>query len=605
MCEIMPNWKFEKAVYHKGVCGCGATTYALLQDPMSVTVLVPRITLLQNKAAQTPDSQMVYGDIESSEILDYIERHRGRRMTFLSTWDSAPRLRRLLGDDIWIRDMHIYVDEYQLMISDANIRSYVILSLVECVRDAQLVTFLSATPGLPELLERVPFLKDLPYIELDWEVKEKVEIHSVYTKNPIDALAKVIKMYQQKEYPIIMKEDGISHQSKTMNAFFSSVNGILSVVSSCGLSPEDTTIICSPTDENVKALEAYGFKIGEPPQKNKPRTTYLFATSTSYVGADFYSKDACTFVVADGRKRNLAVDISTELVQICSRERLEENHFRRAVVFLYRDWDGGKDIDESLETIREKYEMSREEMKLFNQKNISESLRKRLVRLLTSEKKAMCDINSYTYWDDVDKKFKLNELSVISDEYEARVQYGIYRDGTYVLRNLEDEDSFTINDRGSWAVAEHVKNLVVKTTFAEKMEQYCKYRQQTLEENFMATWFAAQLERQNESLRVYYDELGAERIKALGYKEKSLQAEMKAKKVDCYVRAAIDKIIKKTGREHTAQEWKEILRKVYEELKIDKKPVRTNLEKLYGYKMKQHHRSDNFGNRYYTHEIVI
>ena len=108
------------------------------------------------------------------------------------------------------------------------------------------------------------------------------------------------------------------------------------------------------------------------------------------------------------------------------------------------------------------------QQEVFNQEDISEKLRDRFIRQLKKEKRSECDANTYTYWDEVDKRFKLNELSIIADEYETRVQYSIYHDGTYVLRNIEEQNTFTVKDRGCWAVSEQVKNIVVKTTFADK-----------------------------------------------------------------------------------------------------------------------------------------
>ena len=600
------GFKWHRGVYGKQTTGCGCSTQILRSDDIGDTILfVPRISLLLNKAEQEK-CQPLYGEISTKEFTDYLENHHGRKV-IICTWDSAARLKKLVGGT-WNGGWKLFIDEFQLLVRDSAFKSYSTVSFIEAVRDAEHQTWISATPCW-EVIQKMPHLKDLKWYELDWKDKETVEIQNIYCKQPINALGQIIKMYQQGDYPTLTDDEGnVIKQSKTMNAFFSSVNGILSLVKAYGLTPQDTRIICAGTDENIEALRKMGFTVGTIEKKGQKRRKFTLATSTAFQGMDFYGEDTTSYVIADCRHPHLSI-IASELCQICGRERLAENPFRKTVVFIHNDWGNKEDIDmtieEKLKAIREKYEMSREEMELFNKEDISEALRQHLIRLLKSEKKSAGDALSYTFWDEASGRFSMNELSQLSDEYQIRVQYSTYRNGTYVLKNIEEQSTLTVNDRGSWAVAEHVKNIVVKTTFAEKMEQYCKYRQQTLEENFMAPWFAAQLERQNESLRVYYDELGAERIKALGYKEKSLQAEMKAKKVDCYVRAAIDKIIKKTGREHTAQEWKAIMGKVYEELKIDKKPVRTNLEKLYGYKMKQHHRSDNFGNRYYTYEIIL
>ena len=55
MKELMPGFKFETGIYNKEITGCGATTFALKEDKMSVVLLVPRITLLKNKAEQMPN----------------------------------------------------------------------------------------------------------------------------------------------------------------------------------------------------------------------------------------------------------------------------------------------------------------------------------------------------------------------------------------------------------------------------------------------------------------------------------------------------------------------------------------------------------------------
>ena len=82
-----------------------------------------------------------------------------------------------------------------------------------------------------------------------------------------------------------------------------------------------------------------------------------------------------------------------------------------------------------------------------------------------------------------------------------------------------------------------------------------------------------------------------------------MQEELNVKKADTRIRIALDKVIRR-GDEKTSDEWKRLLGKVYQELGVKKSAVRTQLEKLYGYRMVRHHRTDDFGKRYYTYEIV-
>lgn len=56
------------------------------------------------------------------------------------------------------------------------------------------------------------------------------------------------------------------------------------------------------------------------------------------------------------------------------------------------------------------------------------------------------------------------------------------------------------------------------------MKRYCEYRRN--KETCMFVLVDEVMERQCEDLKLYYDSLGYERIKALGYKELNLKNEM-------------------------------------------------------------------------------
>lgn len=60
-----------------------------------------------------------------------------------------------------------------------------------------------------------------------------------------------------------------------------------------------------------------------------------------------------------------------------------------------------------------------------------------------------------------------------------------------------------------------------KRGFADRMKRYCELRQ--MKETCRFYLASDLMERQYEDLRLYYDRLGFDRIKALGYKESSLK----------------------------------------------------------------------------------
>lgn len=63
---------------------------------------------------------------------------------------------------------------------------------------------------------------------------------------------------------------------------------------------------------------------------------FTFCTRTVYLGADFYSLCAQTFILSDANSDCLAVDISEDLPQILGRQRLFENPWKNQATFYYR-----------------------------------------------------------------------------------------------------------------------------------------------------------------------------------------------------------------------------------------------------------------------------
>lgn len=591
----MPDFEFKTGIYNKEITGCGATTFALREDQMSVILLVPRITLLKNKVEQTPDSQAVYGDIDTKEIENYLETHRYGRRVFICTWDSAARLKKLLGG--WM-GYHVYVDEWHMMLSDASFKPYVERNLIETVEDAQHQTWLSATPCLDEMIERIPHLRTLTYYQMVWQDKEEMHLREIRVDRPEEALLKTIRMYQMGNYPAITLDDGTRVVSKTMNGFLSSVGGIMNLVKQAKLTPENTDIICAGTEENIKDLQKLGFEVGTLPKKGEPRKMFTLCTSTAYQGMDFYGEDTLTVVCGNCKRGNTAVDIETELVQIAGRERLNVNKFRKVIVFLHNDWENANRLEDRLQQIERKTKMSQEVNDILNQDMTSET-KAYFQDIIAQNKKAMADKKSYCYWDEDRNSFEMNKLSILSDEYEARVQHHLYENGMVVRSGLEKNFSVTEHTMN---ITEHLKNFALRTTFADKMKAYCELHENK-DKNFLADYEIAMMDRNDQRLHVYYEALGPARIKANSYQENRLQDELKVKKSDVRIRVELDKRIK-IGEEHTTKEWKAILNKLYQDLGIKKKGTRTQLVKDYGYKMEKRTPVDSFGKRIEIWRIV-
>ena len=115
------------------------------------------------------------------------------------------------------------------------------------------------------------------------------------------------------------------------------------------------------------------------------------------------------------------------------------------------------------------------------------------------------------------------------------------------------------------------------------MKRYCELRQ--LKESCKFYLASDIMERQYEDLRLYYDRLGKERIKALGYKEKELKNELER----IYRASDIKQKFRETfivGKRMATEDIKRIMSEIYSIYGINKIGVATHLEREYGIRLK-------------------
>ena len=115
--------------------------------------------------------------------------------------------------------------------------------------------------------------------------------------------------------------------------YVNSVNHIISIIKKCELTSDQVNILCADTEENKKRIHkrlGKKFNIGEVPGKKEKPKMFTFCTRTVYLGADFYSLCARSFIFSDSNSDCLAVDIEEDLPQILGRKILEENTFNNS-----------------------------------------------------------------------------------------------------------------------------------------------------------------------------------------------------------------------------------------------------------------------------------
>ena len=407
----LPN---HPCIINKTITGCGFTEYCLTNSD-NVILCSPRKILLENKAEQHKDT-VLYAksgldtfvnfekDLSTSskkpekeekqpvseeEIKDIITAFkesikqyyqectiRQKPCKILVTYDSFRHVRSALESSM--SNFYVVIDEFQSVFTDAKFKSTTEIEFLTQLQGISNLSFVSATPMLDKYLEMLDEFKDLPYYELDWETEDpsrvsipKLNTHSCY-KSVLPAACEIIQKYLNSDFETtaVMKENEVTNvESREAVLYVNSVKNICDIISRCGLKPENTNVLCSNTDDNEsKIRKAFGFTkksfedkygkgvtcIGKVPTREEKNKMFTLCTRTVYLGADFYSDNARTFIFSDANIDSLTVDIRIDLPQILGRQRLEENPWKNRAELYYKTLDSKKSLtQEDFDAIRE------------------------------------------------------------------------------------------------------------------------------------------------------------------------------------------------------------------------------------------------------------
>lgn len=575
--EFLTDWdgfELPKGILNKGVTGCGATSVAI-EDEHKTIICSPRINLIKNKVGQHKGLLGVYGDVKNDVIMAYLEKTDTPKI--MVTYDSMPRLAKLIDDK---SDWRVVVDEYQYLLIDSGFRSDKAIALLDVVDEFDYVTYLSATPIADKYIQKMEQFKDVPYTELIWGNNvEKIDVERVVSAKPIDNAIKIVRNYQQGNFPKEGKD-----VSKECVIFLNSVTNISNIVRQTELPPEDVNIIVADTEENRKLVRQIkeGFDIGTIPLEGEPHKMFTFCTSTAFAGCDFYSTCASTFVVSDNRKVHTSIDIATELAQIAGRQRLACNPFRKAIVFIYNVDIGEKDADSYKNGIERKLEKS---IKMANHRNsaIDEDVKNDLIRETTEMQNIKKYSESYVRYDEKSDRFTVNRWAYLNELFAYDVQHENYQDSIIVKKQLEKSGFGIKGEENQWDYKEQLKCILVKEGFADRMKRYCELRQ--MKESCKFYLASDIMERQYEDLRLYYDRLGYDRIKALGFKEKDLKNELERSYYENDIKKKFREVFT-VGERMATEEIKRTMTEIYANYGIKKKGVATQLERDYGIRLK-------------------
>lgn len=582
-------------ILNKKVCGCGATELFLGRDKKCI-LASPRKNLLYNKYTQhlsdkfhlfrydgDKDKYFSNGSISSIETVTYKDNLRDYVMNggtkILTTYDSLKHILEVLQEMKQnLEEWDVVVDEFQVMFYDCHFKATTEYEFYKLLQVFPNVVFLSATPFLEEYLDQLDYFKNLMMFELEWPgtMIEKPNVNIIKTCQSITNLCRsIIDKYRKGEGETAIV-DGVEFRAKEAVFYINSVKEIVNVIRTQNIKPEEVNIICSSTPENIGKLNELSkemkmeYKVGDIPGKDEPHKMFTLCTSTVYVGADFYSTNAYTYIFANPKVKSLTIDVSVDIQQIIGRQRLDSNPFKNTATLYFKTKASDMTKDALDESIKQKNEKTRKQIENFKSAPYKDDFIEGL-NMKPNHKENYCCISKDEEGKPVIEK---NPLLELADRRAWEITNKIYNNDLSMFTALSVNMNVTkdIDSDDS-----EVKALFLKwnelRSFKERAFFYCQACKDIPEVLEKCSFIPAKYKEYNEAL-------GEEGLKELGWRED-------------YIKNAIapipfeqrpnDKIMERlranleVGKFYAKSEVKELLCNTFKELGVKGKPSASDI----------------------------
>ena len=601
-------------IVDKGVTGCGYTEYCLRND-LNIVLCSPRKLLLENKAEQhVKDQNILYvkNDVENYKgarsLVDTVKDHvmmcqggpfgfNPRPCKLMVTYDSAHYVIDALQQTGDLEKFYFVVDEFQSIFLDSFFKSEVEFDFVEYLSVCPNVIYLSATPMLDKYLEKVDEFKDLNFYHIDWSetgIIESIVLKRKFTTSLSLECQKVIDKYKRNRFDMRLTPEGKVVVSNEAVFYLNSIGDITQIIRKAELTPGEVNIICANTKDNQAKIRRMSkdmgfeaddncFQVGRIPLKGEPNKMFTFCTKTAYIGADFHSSCASSFVFADPNIDCLALDISLDLPQIVGRQRDRENPFKNEVVVFYRTLR--KEEMEDREAFDKKQALRKKESKTILEGYAALNDEQRLAYL----KKLRSDIKVSSYQDDfvsISKKTGLpiyNYFLEIANERAWDVSQKDYQDKVSVTKALEEVSTLLgdYKDEVETLVADFLERDFYSTgIFRERMKRYCRFMDLYRPEYNQELEDLIYYKIKDDRFRRYYNFYGTRGCSARSYQDSELAEGLRNATKEHELFEAIHNKFK-IGNSYTLKEIKFVLENMYRDLGIVKKAKATDLGKYF------------------------
>ena len=634
--ELGTNFRFYKfpvkCIINKQLPGCGFTEYCL-RGPENVILCSPRKMLLENKKDQHGrDVYLVVNELEKeltvdkdlnkvdktrsqvfmekmdeivhgkdtvynrlmNEIKDYLNERKylgDKPCKILVTYDSYRIVKDILESLGIFQSFYTVIDEFQTILHDSKFKSNTELEFLDILKQSHSALFVSATPMLEEYLNMLDEFDGLPYINMDWASQDptrvlKPSLKVLTMKSVGTKLPEIIDSYKSGNFERAIRiVNGYPREIISDEAVFyvNSVNHIVSIIKKCDLQPEEVNILCSNTPENLKKIQrklGKKFTIGKIPLKGVKPKMFTFCTRTVYLGADFNSLCARSFIFSDSNIDSLAVDISEDLPQILGRQRLFENPWKNEATFYYRSTCDYRKIsqEEFDKELERKKKSTNNLLRSFESApdDAKHDLAERYQTLARTQnyKDDYIAVNEHQRSNLVPV---LNNLVLVNEIRAFKIQQIDYKDRFTVFSTIYN--TLSPDDIVNQEVSRFLEQYQKFGTFKSKLKYLCEYSFNDAMTNIILDQIG-----EHDNIKSYYLALGPEKLRALGYNKTYIEKELG---IVTFSQELLESNIYsefKVGDKITLADIKSRLEVLYKSINYDATPKAKDLENYFNVK---------------------
>lgn len=314
----------SKCMFQKVLTGCGGTSLAMWSKKPYV-IAMPYKAGIDNKMQWCNENNIKAVGVHSELATTETEIKQANKI--IVTYDSLPKVSRLLEEAGRKGEFKLLVDEYHLITKSGNFRGDAIRNVLKEYKNYNDWLFMTATPVHRNYLHNS--LIDVPEVRIKWN-----------NIMPVNLLKCVID--SNKLYSTVA---GVAWEHFTGNRdgngyfFMNTVKGIIEVIQylkEAGVTPENVKVVCANTDENkelFKEGKCARFKIESATSFRDFTKKINLITSTCFESADILDNDGVTYIVTNGDKDHTKYDITTTIPQIIGR--IRDSRFKNMATLIY------------------------------------------------------------------------------------------------------------------------------------------------------------------------------------------------------------------------------------------------------------------------------